>query len=152
MQILRINKENFPVWRAQIEELFNSSARINFPDYNIDNCYGKDRCDKVLNFLKDGTAIVFVANEDDKLKGWIWCHQIFRMNRKRLHVAEIAVADNCRRQGVGSKLLNKIEEYAKENGYHEIELFATVSNINAINFYEKASFKPERVLMKKEIK
>ena len=152
MQIRRLTHEDFLLCRSQIEALFNSSVRINFPDCDMGDYYGRDKCNKVLSFLKDGTAIVFAACEGSELKGWIWCHEIVRMNQKRLHIAEIAVTDDSQRKGVGSKLLNEAEAYAKRNGYNEIDLFVTVSNINAVKFYENSLFEPERLLMKKTIR
>lgn len=151
MQILRIDHRSFTLWRSQIEELFNSSVRINFPGYAVCNCYGRDKCDEVAACLKDGTAVVLAAIDQERLMGWVWCHQIRRLDRMRLHIAEIAVSDDCRQQGVGSQLLDRVELYAKENRYQEIDLLVTASNTGAIKFYERALFTPERYLMKKSI-
>ena len=62
------------------------------------------------------------------------------------------MADECRRQGVGSQLLGIVELYAAENGFNEIDLLVTASNQSAVNFYQKADYKPERYHMKKTIK
>lgn len=152
MQIIRIDYDNFFLWRSQIELLFNSSVKINFPGFSVDDHYGKIQCDEVEVYLGNGTAILFAAIEEEKLIGWIWCHQIQRLDRRRLHIAEIAVADECHRRGIGKKLLSEAEQYAVVNGYQEIDLLVTASNESAVKFYENACFEPERLLMKKNLK
>ena len=86
------------------------------------------------------------------MAGWVWCHEIRRPEGKRIHIAEIAVAEEWRRQGVGRQLLEKVEAFAQENGYQAIDLLVTAGNASAVMFYEKADFKPERFLMKKTVK
>lgn len=149
MQVTRITHNTFSLWRDQIVDLFNSSVRINFPDAEAEETYGSDKCREVAGFLKDGSAIVFAAIEGTALAGWVWCHQVYRPNGLRIHIAEIAVADRWHRQGVGSQLLARVEQYAAENGFNEIDLLVTASNLSAVRFYQNASYKPERYLMKK---
>lgn len=152
MEIIRLSNDDFALWRDQIEELFNTSARINFPDAEMDDSYGKAKCKEVTGFLKDGSAIVFVAIDANELAGWVWCHQIHRLNGYRIHIAEIAVAEKWHQQGVGSKLLKRVEQFAAENGYKEIDLLVTASNHSAVKFYHKANYEPERYLMKKNVR
>ena len=152
MQVIRIGNDNFSLWRDQIAGLLNCSVRINFPGAQVEDTYGSDKCRDVETFLKNGTAIVFAAIEGKMLAGWVWCHQIHRLDGARIHIAEIAVAEEWHRRGVGSKLIDAAEQYAAENGYNAIDLLVTSSNLNAVCFYEKAGFKPERYLMKKNIK
>ena len=152
VQIQKINAHDFAFWCDQVAELFNSSVKINFPEFMVNGNYGNDKCNEVATFLKDGTAIVFVAIEQDKLIGWIWCHKINRLDRMRLHIAEIAVFDDYQKRGVGSQLLDKVEECAIENGYFEIDLLVTASNISAVRFYEESLYRTERYLMKKDVK
>lgn len=152
MQIIRITHDNFSLWRDQISGLFNSSVRINFPDAKVEDTYGTVKCGEVDVFLEDGSAIVFAAVEGEKLAGWVWCHPIHRLDGLRIHIAEIAVAEEWHRRGIGSQLIEEAERYASENGYQAIDLLVTCSNKNAVSFYEKAGFQPERYLMKKSLK
>lgn len=152
MQVIRISRDNFSLWSDQIEELFNCSVKINFPEADISDAYGRDKCRKLDEFLEDGSAIVFAATEGEKLAGWVWCHQIHRLDGLRIHIAEITVAAEFHRQGVGSQLLENVELYAAESGFSEIDLLVTASNQRAVKFYQKTNYKPERYLMKKNIK
>ena len=152
MILIRIEKEAFESWKSQIEELFNSSVKMNFASYPIKASYGKEKCEEVIRYLQDGSAIVFAAIERRKMYGWVWCHEINRLGKRRLHIAEIAVFEEFQHQGIGGKLLNMVEEYAVEHDISEIDLFVTLSNKSAVLFYEKTSYEPERCLMKKKLK
>lgn len=149
MQIQRIDQNHFTRWRRQIERLMNNSVRLNFPDFSVEDSYGFQRCNEVASYLENGTAIVYAAVEEENLLGWIWCHEIHRLGRKRLHIAEIAVMDEYQGQGIGQRLLAQIECFAAEHGYHEVDLLVTASNVNAVHFYEKSGFSSERYLMMK---
>lgn len=151
MILQRLEAKDFSTWRDQIAELFNDSVKINFPGFSVKGSYGKDKCDEVNTFLEDGSALVFIARDKDKLAGWVWCHRINRLGRLRLHIAEIAVSKECRKQGIGKELLDTVETYARENRYCEIDLFVTANNTAAVTFYEKASYIKERYLMRKNV-
>ena len=151
MQIQMVDADIYMKWRKGIEGLLDESASINFPDSQIDKNYAKDRCDDLYEYLKEGKAVVFVAADNDELMGFIWCHPINRHLKKRIHIAEIAVVGRYRKSGVGGRLLKAVEEYASENGFKEIDLFVTLANKDAVSFYEKNLFVPERTLMKKKI-
>lgn len=151
MQIQRIDTRDFNIWSRQIAELFNESVKINFEGFPIEDNYGDNKCDDVASYLKQGTAVTYIAYDGNKLMGWIWCHAINRMGKKRLHIAEIAVSSRYRKQGIGNALLKFAEDYAKENHYEAIELLVTAKNTDAVNFYNKSQYTTERFLMKKEL-
>lgn len=152
MQITRIDEHQLAGWQEQIEALLESSVRINFPAFSAGEGYGKSKCEALVSYLKDGSAVVYIAHEGSTLLGWIWCHPISRFDKTRLHVAEFAVSGTSRRQGIGGLLLRAAEEYALANGYEEIDLLVTADNAAAVGFYENAAFTVERYLMKKELK
>lgn len=152
MELIRINDVSFDKWRRQIAELLDSSVKLNFKDFDAGKSYGDDRCCIIHEHLKDLSAVVLAAVEQDELYGFIWIHRINRLNKKRLHIAEIAVSSTHQHEGIGSKLLATAEEYACSNGYDEIDLMVTASNKNAVSFYENADFTTERLLMKKHLK
>jgi hypothetical protein len=59
----------------------------------------------------------------------------------RLMVTELWVADELHRQGVGTALMNKAKEIAKEQGRRAIILETQSCNVRAITFYRAQSFK-----------
>ena len=63
----------------------------------------------------------------------------YTMNNKE---CEIVTIDSLwENKGIGSKLIDKILETAKENKCNRVWLITTNDNIRAINFYKKRGFK-----------
>lgn len=151
MQFIRIDEETFDFWRDNIESLISYSISSNFRDYPVAESYVKDKCNQLKAHLHDGSAVVFAAIAQNKLCGWVWCHEIQRPGKRRLHVSEIAVSEECRRQGIGSKLLGMAEKYAVQHNIFETDLLVTAKNSDAVSFYANASYETERYLMRKKL-
>ena len=77
------------------------------------------------------------AVEDGEIVGYA-CETVLFENAE---VDNIAVAESCRRRGVGKKLLKKLETEAKERGARVILLEVRVSNAPAMTRYLKEGFK-----------
>ncbi|MEO0108589.1 MAG: ribosomal protein S18-alanine N-acetyltransferase [candidate division WOR-3 bacterium] len=58
-----------------------------------------------------------------------------------LHLANIAVAQPFRRQGVATQLLHSVLEFGQQTACREIYLEVRPSNLPAIRFYEKEGFR-----------
>jgi len=89
------------------------------------------------NDLRRESAYCYVVKENDLVLGYTDAWHI----ADEMHLANIAVAPNYRQLGIGSKLLEKIVNDAKENKCKKIFLEARVSNLTAQKFYEKYGFK-----------
>lgn len=146
-----MNQADFPRWQLAISQLLFDSMKINFPGYKIDDGYCAAKCAEMDTYLRENKAVIYLAVSDGTLLGWIWLHEIRRVGKKRLHIAEIAVASSARRNGIGTRLLQVAESYAKSHGYAEMDLLVTESNSDAVRFYEKANYVSERRLMKKTL-
>ncbi len=77
------------------------------------------------------------AVEDGEIVGYA-CETVLFENAE---VDNIAVAESCRRRGVGKKLLKKLETEAKERGARVILLEVRVSNAPAMTMYLKEGCK-----------
>jgi predicted GNAT family N-acyltransferase len=55
------------------------------------------------------------------------------------HIGRMAVLEQWRRRGVGTAILNKLIEKARERGHKEVLLSA---QIHALDFYRRHGFKP----------
>ena len=91
-----------------------------------------------------GYATLFVDMRDDCI----------HIARKRCYVDHFAVKQEFRGQGIGSKLMQFIREYALENDCTAIELGVWYENYDAVNFYGKNGFVPRtlnlELILKKE--
>lgn len=73
-------------------------------------------------------------------------HLIKIGNIGRVYVCEtffsdLEVEEAYRRQGYGTKLIEQVSEYARENGFHYIECICDEDNAGAWAFYHKLNFK-----------
>lgn len=57
----------------------------------------------------------------------------------------IAVNKNCSRKGIGSKLMQSLEEYLIKNQISRLNVGTQVDNLKAIDFYHKMGFKMIKV-------
>ena len=64
----------------------------------------------------------------------------FMYERDFLDIDEFCVDEKYRRQGAGSALVRFIRDFAKEKGFHRIELNMWEFNQDALAFYEAAGF------------
>ncbi len=89
---------------------------------------------------KDKKSVMLIAFDGDELIGDA---SLSSMPRRMSHRAElgISVVKSHWGQGVGSALLAKIIDYARQNGIEIIDLNVRADNKRAIRLYEKIGFK-----------
>ena len=92
--------------------------------------------------LKARACKYFVAEKDGQLVGFV-AVDVMRMDRKLSyknnvigHIRDIYVAPAVGRTGIGTELLAKAEEWAKENGASIIECNVIANNEPAQNFWD----------------
>lgn len=69
------------------------------------------------------------------------------VNYGDVYIAELAVSEKCRGKGIGSKAIEKVIDYARQNNFKRVTLDADFRNDGAKRLYEKLGFK---VFNKKE--
>jgi|WetSurMetagenome_2_1015567.scaffolds.fasta_scaffold640634_2 GNAT superfamily N-acetyltransferase len=102
---------------------------------------------------------IWVVEEKDKLVGYAICvtkkyegQNIFTEDDKILELDEIYLMPEFRGNGIGSKLLEIIIEYAKMEGYKKFFVYSSVKDlIPIINFYQKNELKTWNVQMFKDL-
>ena len=70
---------------------------------------------------------------------------------KRGEITELVVSKNIIGKGIGQKLVDKMEEYLKNESCEYIKLEVFAYNNNAINFYEKNKYHNRMIDMIKKI-
>ena len=89
---------------------------------------------------------IVVAEQDETICGFAVLHHInkpenpFMYERDFLDIDEFCVDEAFRRQGVASAMIDFIRDYAREKGFHRIELNMWEFNQGALAFYEAAGF------------
>jgi ribosomal protein S18 acetylase RimI-like enzyme len=81
---------------------------------------------------------VFAAETNNEQVGWIELG--YEKWNNRMRVWEILVKEEFRRQGIGTALMNKAIDIAKEKGTRMLVLETQYCNVNAMSFYLKLGF------------
>ena len=115
--------------------------------FDVDNvinieerAYGEHHWSKesFLNELSNDLARYYAAFDlDGNLVGYAGCWQIL----EEVHITNIAVSPDFRRQKIGERLLRQIIDDCYKNKAKYITLEVRVSNNPAIKMYEKYGFK-----------
>ena len=88
----------------------------------------------------------FVEEEDGKILGAITGRAYYN----EVHIGDLIVSKDCRRSGLGSKLVKTVEEYYSGKCYDIITL--TTFGFQAPEFYKKLGYKIEFVRENKDPK
>jgi ribosomal-protein-alanine N-acetyltransferase len=113
---------------------------------------------QILKEFKNEISKIWVLKEKEKIIGYL----IFREIKPEIEVFKIGVKKEYQRKGLGTKLMQKLIEFAKEKNISKIFLEVKASNLSAYNFYKKLGFKEtyrrknyyyneEAIIMVKEI-
>lgn len=106
----------------------------------------------LAQLLRDPLRPIFVAVGDTML-GYCFCilesveGDTVLLDTKTLYIDDLCVDENCRGQGVASKLYAHVCAYAKSIGCRSITLNVWCGNDNAMRFYESRGMKPRKIYM-----
>lgn len=101
-----------------------------------DECFSNPWSFESLKIELSKVGACFYVAEDNEAMGYIG----FNMVLDEGYIANLAVRQKYRRQGVANALLEKVIETAKENNLSFVSLEVRESNVSAINLYEKFGF------------
>lgn len=129
-KMAQLHKEGCP-------EVFEGEA----PKYGVD---------EVTELILDEGTDIFTACLGDRVAGYLICRvQItpadgLKKYRKALYIDDLCVAEDCRKEGVGSLLFDAARKRAAELECTVIDLNVWAFNKGAIRFYEKMGMKESR--------
>ena len=115
--------------------------------------FGEELRDYIKYIWNDPEQEIVVADEGGVLYGFAVIHHInkpespFMKERDFLDIDEFCVDENHRRQGVATKLIDFIKDYAKEKEFKRLELNMWEFNKDALAFYESVGFETFRRYM-----
>ena len=112
--------------------------------------------DFLLSFFENEDKVIFVALLDDEIVSFCFleCMKVtlpMMVERKYAYIHDFAVLEKYRRQGIASKMMSYIEEYAVAHGATSIELAVHLFSEDAITMYEKIGFSPRAKRMEKDL-
>lgn len=115
-----------------------------------------DNRGNVIMFFKEhwGSAQMIISTgiyHCDKLDGFIYevDGTILGLLTYTIHedALEVISLDSMKEgHGIGSKLMQEVEQFAKQRGIHKITLITTNDNLNALKFYQKRGYRIVKVI------
>lgn len=107
--------------------------------------------------IKNKQGKIFVAEKGRELVGFISCHVdlkndplIFK-KRTVLYISNLIVLEQFRSQGLGKKLIEKTESYAKDLNINQLKLIIFNKNQKALDFYTRNGFGGYEMAMLKKV-
>lgn len=92
-----------------------------------------------------GSGVMLLAEEEDQVIGAIFGNRgMARRNRHCLYVV-IGVLEAWNGRGVGRKLMQAQEDWARAHGIHRLDLTVDAGNQRAIALYERCGYEREGV-------
>lgn len=110
--------------------------------------------ERLLHFVWEQSHVLLLALQDDRPVGFLLLLDGFPDEvtlTPQAFVAYMAVEPNHRRQGMGTALLRRAEELARERGLPNVALMVTENNRAAQRIYEAAGYLTERRLLCKPL-
>ncbi len=89
----------------------------------------------LINCFKTGYQS-WVLERDQIMIGFVIIHELVDC----WEIMQIAVDNDCKRQGIATRLLNVVFQEAQKKRVNTIQLEVRLSNIPAIQFYQKMGF------------
>lgn len=111
---------------------------------------------RISEILNDGGQTVLVHESGGRVNGYAVV-KIMDVNteekipRRMCYIDCFAVAEDCRRTGVGTELFNAVKAFGKERGCTSVQLGVSACNTGAVAFYEKMGLAPRTVQMEMKI-
>ena len=106
------------------------------------NDVSSDVYDRVIRIHEAENYEVFVAEEDNRIIGFVGLMRglAFELDGEYIRVIALAVSREYQSRGVGSRLEERVEQYAKETGANSIVLSSGLTRTRAHVFYTEKGY------------
>ncbi len=104
--------------------------------------------DYLQKLLAKENFFVFAATLENAVVGGLTCHTLQQYYSKLplVYIYDLAVKTELQRQGIGTNLIAKVNEYCKESGMEEVFVQADRIDDYAVDFYRKTGATEEDVV------
>jgi RimJ/RimL family protein N-acetyltransferase len=99
--------------------------------------------ERLATILKSDNKQTFLAEDDGQPVGWLWANGgDYRRNRHNVHIV-IGIREAHIGHGIGTRLFEACEDWAREKSLHRLELTVMTHNLRGIALYQKMGFEIE---------
>jgi GNAT superfamily N-acetyltransferase len=103
----------------------------------------------LLKGFEDDKHMIFIAEEDEKIVGFLdfWTYPEFLHGGLSGYMNNVFVREGQRGKGIGTSLLNRAVEEAKNIGVVAMHVPVKAKNVKAIEFYKKNKIDEQLFMM-----
>lgn len=109
--------------------------------------------EELCKIIHDNSKPIFIYDDNGKIEGYCFCVFQQHLNNniltdvKTLYIDDLCVDEKARGRHIGTKLFEYVKKYAEEQECYNITLNVWSANDNAIKFYQKLGFNPQKIGM-----
>lgn len=97
--------------------------------------------EKIEMIIKESKDVIFVCEENNGVLGYIHGSPYeLLFSESLVNVLGFVVKEKYRNQGIGSMLIERLEQWGKSHGFSGIKLLSHPSRIQAHRFYERRGY------------
>ena len=150
--IRRAEERDIPKMLELLEQVNLVHAKGRPDIFKVNTKYSKE---DLLKMFQDPGQAIFVYDEEGEVLGYAFT--LFQQAKNHpiltdvltLYVDDICVDEDARGRHIGSKLYEKVLEFARESGCYNVTLNVWELNPIAKSFYESLGMKVQRQTMEK---
>ncbi|WP_194542181.1 GNAT family N-acetyltransferase [Paenibacillus sp. JZ16] len=146
MEIVQsINSEEIALLNKDVHEIHVSLYPEYFKEYDFD-----DVNEFFKKIMSDPIYYFYIVKDEGQSLGYVWVEtreypeNVFMKSYRSVYIHQLGVSKEHRNKGVGSLIMNWINNFAKENEVNTIQLDYWADNEGANHFYTKNGFKSYR--------
>jgi len=143
IQIREAKVEDIKTFQAYLNELCNEHLPTIYEHQG--EVSEQKATDFINKMISAENSALFFAEKNGRIVGSLDFHGSHRMQQRHLGVFAVSVASSHRGQGIGSKLIQFMLDWAANNKITRIELEVFAINTRAIKLYQRLGFKQEGV-------
>ncbi|KRE31633.1 GNAT family N-acetyltransferase [Paenibacillus sp. Soil522] len=97
--------------------------------------------EKIENIIKKTKDIIFVYEQNNEVIGYIHGSPYeLLFSESLVNVLGFVVKEGYRNKGIGSMLIERVEQWGKDNGFSGMKLLSHPSRLYAHSFYERRGY------------
>ena len=129
---------------SRLEEASDAAVKdINLllPQVRSDPSQHKGSLSDLQDIVENNWTSMIVAKDEKRIIGMATIHIVNNMGKRIAHVDDVVISDAYRRQGLGTKIICELIEFAKSRGVSQIRLTSRSARIAANKLYQQMGFK-----------
>ncbi len=96
---------------------------------------------RMTTMLRDPLHLVLLAVSGGRVVGWVHAHVVRLLESDAFaELGGLVVDESHRGQGVGRKLMEKVEDWARQKGCGNVSIRSNVTRLEAHNFYAACGY------------